>query len=116
MANKPNPKPTAKPAAKPANIDTPLTDFLSEKGPVTSRTSVLNSSSNTPQELPFTARQYKLFGLGLFILVFGYFLLGIEDFQDVTAGFSVALFIAPVVIIGGYVWIVYAIMAGKKRN
>lgn len=64
-------------------------------------------------ELPLKGLNYKLLLGGLGVLVFGYILLGLEDFIDV-AQFSIALYIAPVVIIAGYASIVYALMAKPK--
>jgi hypothetical protein len=112
MANKPAPKQQpSKPAVKPASqLDAPLQDFLGDTNGTSRRT-----PAESAQQLPFTRQHYRLLLLGLGILVIGYILLGIEPFQDITAGFSVALHIAPIVIIGGYVWIVYAIMAKRKK-
>lgn len=67
--------------------------------------------SETPvnSQLPFGKRNYIYLIAGILAVVFGFFLLGMGDFVDATQ-FSVALHIAPLVIIGGFVAVIYAII------
>ena len=63
--------------------------------------------------LPFTRTNYVLSGVALVILVVGYILLSLEDFIDATE-FSIALYVAPFVILAGYGFFIYAIMKRDK--
>lgn len=62
-----------------------------------------------PLTMPFTPANYRYLLIGLAILVIGFVLLSLEDFIDATQ-FSIALYIAPFVIVGGYVFLAWAIM------
>ncbi len=70
----------------------------------------------SPERLPFGPKNYKLMAVGVAILVLGYVLLGMEKFKDVEEGFSIALHVAPVVILAGYAEIIYAIMVRDKAG
>lgn len=67
--------------------------------------------SDTPanSQLPFGKRNYIFLVVSILTVVLGFFLLSVGDFVDATQ-FSVALHIAPVVIIGGFVAVIYAII------
>jgi hypothetical protein len=75
--------------------------------------------------LPFGKSNYIYLLIGIGILVTGFFLLSIEkEFIDafkidaqgnVVKQFSIALYLAPVVITIGYVAIIYAILCKKKE-
>ena len=67
-----------------------------------------------PTGLALTRRNYILIGIGLLLLVVGYGLLANDEFKDATQ-FSIGLHVAPVVILGGYGWLAYAIMAKPKK-
>ena len=67
-------------------------------------------SAKSPDRLPFGPKNYKLLGLGIAVLALGFFLLSLEKFKDAQEGFSIALHVAPVVILAGYAEIIYAIM------
>jgi hypothetical protein len=70
--------------------------------------------ANQGLSLPLDGLNYKLLLASIGVLILGYVLLGLEDFID-AVHFSVALYIAPVVIIAGYCLTVYAIMARPKK-
>jgi len=78
------------------------------------RKAVIQKPSKASAEMVFGKKNYQLFIVGIVILVIGYILLGIEDFIDVKH-FSIALYIAPIVIIGGYASIIYAILVREKN-
>lgn len=62
--------------------------------------------------LPLGKRNYMLLGLGVVILIIGYAIMSSEDFIDAQSDqFSLALDVAPFIILGGYAEIIYAIMA-----
>ncbi len=61
------------------------------------------------EELPFTRTNYVLLVAGIAIILLGFILMSIGDFVDATQ-FSVALHIAPVIVVGGFVEIIFAIM------
>ncbi|GIV61885.1 MAG: hypothetical protein KatS3mg044_0751 [Rhodothermaceae bacterium] len=54
----------------------------------------------------FTAKNYRLLLLGVVIVVIGYVLMRIENEVD---GF-ISLYIAPLLILGGYLEVIYAIL------
>ena len=63
----------------------------------------------------FGKKNYLLLGAGIFILILGYALMAMDTFIDATK-FSVSLYISPVVIIIGYVEIVFAILYRPKKQ
>jgi hypothetical protein len=54
----------------------------------------------------FTALNYKLLGLGILLVIIGFTAMRIEN---EVYGF-VSLYISPVVILGGYIVVIYAIL------
>ncbi len=68
-----------------------------------------------PTGLALTRHNYILIGIGLLLLVIGYSLLAADKFVDATQ-FSIGLHVAPVVILSGYAWLAYAIMARPKKK
>lgn len=96
---KPKPTPKASPAAPKASSQ-----------PSKSRKATLGG----PGLLPFDKRNYQLLIMGIAVLIFGYVLLGMEDFVDANE-FSVSLYIAPWVIVLGYLEIIYAILWRPKK-
>ena len=65
--------------------------------------------------LPFGRMNYLLLGLGVFIIALGFFLMSLDDFVDATQ-FSISLYIAPVVVVAGFIEIIYAIMYQPKQE
>ena len=63
----------------------------------------------TPAVLPFGRMNYILLVIGIAIIGFGFLLMSMDDFIDATK-FSVSLYIAPFVVVAGFVEIIYAIM------
>ncbi len=63
----------------------------------------------TPAVLPFGRMNYILLVVGIAIIGFGFLLMSMDDFIDATQ-FSVSLYIAPFVVVAGFVEIIYAIM------
>ncbi|GAB4402679.1 MAG: hypothetical protein OHK0039_00980 [Bacteroidia bacterium] len=86
----PSKKPVAKeaPAAKP--VQTP-------------------SATPSDVQLPFTRMNYILLLVGVAIIAFGFFLMSLDEFVDAQQ-FSVSLYIAPVVVVAGFVEVIFAIM------
>lgn len=68
----------------------------------------------TKEVFPLTPQNYKLIAIGIVILAIGYLLLSLEKFKDATQ-FSIALYIAPFVIVAGYIEIIYAILYRRKK-
>ncbi|MDW8332711.1 MAG: DUF3098 domain-containing protein [Bacteroidia bacterium] len=79
-------------------------------------TTTIESDKKASEELPFGPKNYKLLVLGIIVVIAGYLLLSVEKFKDASEGFSVALHVAPVVILAGYAEIIYAIMAPKHNS
>lgn len=73
-----------------------------------------SSQTETPAHLPFERMNYILLIVGVLIIGFGFFLMSLDGFVDATQ-FSVSLYIAPVVVVGGFIEIIYAIMYKPKR-
>ncbi len=63
--------------------------------------------------LPFTKKNYQLLILGIVIIAVGFILLSLDGFVDASK-FSISLYIAPLVIVGGFVEIIFAIMYREK--
>ena len=85
----------------------------STKNPPKSRRT--RSRKTTEEVLPFGRMNYILLLIGIGIIGLGFFLLSLDDFVDATE-FSVSLYIAPVVIVGGFIEIIYAIMYKDKSQ
>ena len=81
----------------------------------------VGSMANTPARaknndtLPFTRKNYLLLMLGIAIIALGFFLMSLEPFIDATE-FSIALYVAPIVVVGGFVEIIFAIMYREKDD
>lgn len=71
------------------------------------------SSRKSNDTLPFTRKNYLLLLLGIGIIALGFFLMTLEPFIDATK-FSIALYIAPIIVVGGFVEIIFAIMYKDK--
>lgn len=69
----------------------------------------------TSQELPFGRMNYILLLVGVGIIAFGFFLMSLDDFVDATK-FSISLHIAPFIVVGGFVEVIYAIMYNPNKN
>ena len=85
------------------------------------KSSTSKSSTNevTPKpvsndQMSFTRKNYILLIIGILVIFFGFFLLSLDGFVDAQK-FSISLYIAPFVIVGGFVEIVYAIMYREKK-
>ncbi|MEM6764297.1 MAG: DUF3098 domain-containing protein [Bacteroidota bacterium] len=72
----------------------------------------VSSPSNVPNKevvLPFTRMNYILLIVGVLIIGLGFFLMSLDEFVDATQ-FSISLYVAPIVVIVGFLEIIYAIM------
>ena len=65
--------------------------------------------------LPFGKMNYILLLIGIAVIGLGFFLLSLDDFVDATE-FSISLYIAPIVIVAGFIEIIYAIMYKDKSQ
>lgn len=63
-----------------------------------------NTTNNTP--MVFEALNYKLLALGLFLVIAGFTAMYLEN--EVSG--IISLFISPIVIVGGYITVIFAIM------
>jgi hypothetical protein len=66
-----------------------------------------------PLELPFTRTNYLLLLLGIGLIGLGFYLMSLDDFIDATK-FSISLWVAPIVVMAGFLEIIYAIMYKPK--
>jgi hypothetical protein len=62
--------------------------------------------------MPLQRENYFLIGIGFAVILLGYLLIGIE--RDVDGFLS--LNVSPILIIGGFIWIIYAILYKPKSN
>ena len=76
---------------------------------------VLGAKQKHHEELPFGRMNYILLVIGIVIIGFGFFLMSLEDFVDASE-FSIALYIAPIVVVGGFVEVIFAIMYHPKAD
>lgn len=60
-------------------------------------------------ELPFGKMNYILLLVGVGIIALGFFLMSLDPFIDAKQ-FSISLYIAPIVVVAGFIEIIYAIM------
>jgi uncharacterized membrane protein YidH (DUF202 family) len=81
----------------------------------TSTQPAAKKTSGIVETLPFGRKNYMLLLVGIGILILGYVLLSFEQFKDATE-FSIALNVAPFVILSGYGFLLYAIMATPEAG
>lgn len=67
------------------------------------------------QELPFDRMNYILMAIGVAILAIGFILMGQDEFVDANE-FSVSLYVAPLIVMAGFIEIIYAIMYRSKKD
>lgn len=67
------------------------------------------SSDKHPEELPFARANYVLLIIGILVILTGFVLMSLDGFIDATE-FSVSLYIAPVLVVGGFIEVIFAIM------
>lgn len=73
-------------------------------------------NKSTGSLLPLGRRNYLWLLIGVVVLCIGYFLLGFDKKFISPTQFSVSLYIAPPVIMAGYVLIGYAIMLNPDKE
>jgi hypothetical protein len=62
-----------------------------------------------PMVLPFGRMNYILLAIGVAVIGLGFLLMSLDDFVDATQ-FSISLYVAPFVVVAGFVEIIYAIL------
>ncbi|MEZ4826880.1 MAG: DUF3098 domain-containing protein [Bacteroidia bacterium] len=77
--------------------------------PATSKTTSDSRQTDASVVLPFGRMNYILLIAFVAVIALGFFLMSLDDFVDATQ-FSVSLHIAPIVVVAGFVGIIYAIM------
>ncbi|MEL7340086.1 MAG: DUF3098 domain-containing protein [Bacteroidota bacterium] len=82
---------------------------VAPKKPAASKASSRARKEKVEAILPFGRMNYILLLIGIGIIGLGFLLMSMDDFVDATE-FSVSLYIAPFVVVGGFVEIIYAIM------
>lgn len=115
-SNKKPPVRKVKTTASKKVVKTPVTPVVEKQKttPVSARSSRISKES-TPVELPFGKMNYILLIVGVVIIALGFLLMSMDDFVDATQ-FSVSLYIAPVVVVAGFLEIIYAIMYSPKKQ
>lgn len=82
---------------------------------VSSNTNGRSAPAESKVTLPFTRMNYILLIIGVVIIGFGFFLMSLDGFVDATQ-FSISLYVAPVVVVAGFVEIIFAIMYQPKSE
>ena len=72
-------------------------------------------SAGTTARLPFQRVNYLLLIAGMLLLALGYGLMSTEKFID-SKQFSLALHVSPILILGGYAGIIFAILYRPKAK
>lgn len=80
---------------------------------VTTASRLKTTKDEVPIELPFTRTNYLLLLLGIALIGLGFFLMSLDDFVDATQ-FSISLWVAPIVVMAGFLEVIYAIMYKSK--
>ena len=70
------------------------------------------SKKNVEQEMLFDATNYKLFGVGIALIIIGFTAM----YLDKNVFGFVSMYISPIVILGGFAEIIYAIMKPSKSH
>jgi len=81
----------------------------------TQRKTTRAPKSSPEAVLPFSRMNYILLAVGVAIIALGFFLMSLDDFVDATK-FSISLYIAPIIVVAGFVEIIYAIMYKPKTG
>ncbi len=68
-----------------------------------------------PTKLPLGRTNYRLIGVGMALIVLGFALMSTEPFIDASQ-FSLALYVSPILILGGYGIIGYGILARPRAK
>ena len=66
-------------------------------------------AETSQEELPFTRTNYVLLIIGIVVILAGFVLMSLDEFIDATE-FSVSLYIAPILVVGGFIEVIFAIM------
>lgn len=69
----------------------------------------IGSNNQAATVLPFVRMNYILLLAGVALIAIGFYLMSLDNFVDATQ-FSISLHIAPIVVVAGFVGIIYAIM------
>ena len=65
--------------------------------------------------MPFGRMNYILLVVGVLIISLGFYLMSLDEFIDAKE-FSISLYIAPPIVVGGFLEIIYAIMYRPKHT
>jgi hypothetical protein len=80
--------------------------------------SIPKKNTSTPisqDEFPLTRKNYILLAIGALLILIGFGLMATEGFIDATQ-FSLSLYVSPLLIVGGFIWIIYAILAKDSKK
>ncbi|MFN0200730.1 MAG: DUF3098 domain-containing protein [Bacteroidia bacterium] len=69
----------------------------------------------TPTQLPFERMNYILLGVCALVIAFGFFLMSTDTFIDASQ-FSLSLHVAPVIVVAGFIGVIFAIMYTPKSD
>lgn len=87
--------------------------MASQKNTKQGKADVKKSASDA--QMTFSRKNYIFLIIGVLVIFFGFFLLSLDGFVDAQE-FSISLNIAPYIIVGGFGWVIYAIMYREKKT
>ncbi|WNJ20843.1 DUF3098 domain-containing protein [Pontibacter sp. G13] len=88
---------------------------MSAKKTTKSKAATASKTEETKAILPFTRKNYVLLIIGVLLIGAGFLLMSMDDFIDANE-FSVSLYIAPIVVMAGFIEVIYAIMYQEKNQ
>ncbi len=68
------------------------------------------ASKNVKKQMPLERINYLFIGIGVAVIVFSYSTMYLENLAD---GFF-SLYVSPVLLVGAYAWILFALLYRKK--
>ena len=73
------------------------------------------AAKKTQEKLPLSRMNYILLAVGVGMIALGFILMSLDDFVDATQ-FSISLHIAPIIVVAGFIEIIYAIMYQPREE
>jgi len=86
-----------------------------EAAPVSESTSKKSVADSQASVLPFTRMNYILLIACVAVIILGFYLMSLEPFIDAQQ-FSIALYVAPPIVVAGFLGVIYAIMYKPKSE
>lgn len=115
MAKKGKVKATTRKATPRAQATAKRTEPTSKTSSRTPTSSRREKEPQAPVQMPFTRMNYIFLLIGVGIIALGFVLMSVDPFIDATQ-FSISLYVAPPVVVFGFMSVIYAIMYRTKSE